>query len=165
MDNTIDSLQIEIESNFKSADNGINKLKNSIKKLVEINENLASMNSNSSIKIRELASSLEKLKRAGDGIGELANQLKSLSKLNLDNLSKGPERAAKLADAIKKTQDETLKNDTVNIEADIDTEKVKGKLAGLGTFLSPLASVFSRVGNVASSIFTGLSSKFGPIFF
>jgi phage-related protein len=153
MDNTIDSLQIEIESNFKSADNGINKLKNSIKKLVEINENLANMNSNSSIKIRELAASLEKLKSAGDGIGELANQLKSLSKLNLDNLSKGPERAAKLADAIKKTQDETLKNGTVNIKADIDTEKVQGKLSGLGMFLWPLASKFSWLGNIASSMF------------
>lgn len=153
MDNTIDSLQIEIESNFKSADNGINKLKNSIKKLVEINENLANMNSNSSMKIRELASSLEKLKSAGDGIGELANQLKSLSKLNLDNLSKGPERAAKLADAIKKTQDETFKNGTVNIKADIDTEKVQGKLSRLGVFLSPLASKFSWLGNIASSMF------------
>lgn len=153
MDNTIDSLQIEIESNFKSADNGINKLKNSIKKLVEINENLANMNSNSSMKIRELASSLEKLKSAGDGIGELANQLKSLSKLNLDNLSKGPERAAKLADAIKKTQDETFKNGTVDIKADIDTERVQGKLAGLGMFLSPLASKFSWLGNIASSMF------------
>lgn len=153
MDNTIDSLQIEIESNFKSADNGINKLKNSIKKLVEINENLANMNSNSSIKIRELASSLEKLKSAGDGIGELANQLKSLSKLNLDNLSKGPEKAAKLADAIKKTQDETFKNGTVDIKADIDTERVQGKLSRLGVFLSPLASKFSWLGNIASSIF------------
>lgn len=153
MDNTIDSLQIEIESNFKSADNGINKLKNSIKKLVEINENLANMNSNSSMKIRELAASLEKLKAAGDGIGELASQLKSLSKINLDNLSKGPERAAKLADAIKKTQDETFKNGTVNIKADIDTERVQGKLAGLGMFLSPLASKFSWLGNIASSMF------------
>jgi phage-related protein len=160
MDNTIDSLQIEIESNFKSADNGINKLKNSIKKLVEINENLASMNSNSSIKIRELASSLEKLKRAGDGIGELANQLKSLSKLNLDNLSKGPERAAKLADAIKKTQekDTTFDDKEIQIEARIDTEQVQGKLSGLASFLSPVAEKFKWLGSLGSSVFYTIGS-------
>lgn len=164
MENTIDSLQIEIESNFKSADNGINKLKNSIKKLVEINENLANMNSNSSIKIRELASSLEKLKRAGDGIGELANQLKSLSKINLDNLSKKPTKVAELGNMAKDAVANDTKEQVVDVKANVDTETINSKLAGLASKFQPIISKFSELGGVGASVFGKLGVIGGVAF-
>ena len=164
MENTIDSLQIEIESNFKSADNGINKLKNSIKKLVEINENLANMNSNSSIKIKELASSLEKLKRAGDGIGELANQLKSLSKINLDNLSKKPTKVAELGNMAKDAVANDTKEQVVDVKANVDTETINSKLAGLASKFQPIISKFSELGGVGASVFGKLGVIGGVAF-
>ena len=153
MDNTIDSLQIEIESNFKSADNGINKLKNSIKKLVAINESLANMNSNSSVKIRELATSLEKLKAAGDGIGELANQLKSLSKINLDNLSKKPTKVAELGNIAKDAVANDTKEQVIDVKANVDTETINSKLAGVASKFQPIISKFIELGSVGTSVF------------
>lgn len=164
MDNTIDSLQIEIESNFKSADNGINKLKNSIKKLVEINENLANMNSNSSVKIRELASSLEKLKSAGDGIGELANQLKSLSKLNLDNLSKKPTKVAELGNMAKDAVANDTKEQVIDIKANVDTETINSKLAGVASKFQPIISKFIELSGVGTSVFSKLGVIGGSAF-
>lgn len=164
MENTIDSLQIEIESNFKSADNGINKLKNSIKKLVEINENLANMNSNSSIKIKELASSLEKLKRAGDGIGELANQLKSLSKINLDNLSKKPTKVAELGNMAKDAVANDTKEQVVDVKVNVNTETINSKLTGLASKFQPIISKFSELGGVGASVFGKLGVIGGVAF-
>jgi hypothetical protein len=55
VDNTIDTLQIEIESSTTDAQRGLTKLKNSLQKLTEMSNAVANMNSDGISKLKEMA--------------------------------------------------------------------------------------------------------------
>lgn len=65
MDNTIDTLQIEIESSTTDAQRGLTKLKNSLQKLTEMSNAVANMNSDGISKLRKWHRVLNPLQMPG----------------------------------------------------------------------------------------------------
>ena len=91
MDNTIDTLQIEIESSTTDAQRGLTKLKNSLQKLTEMSNAVANMNSDDISKLKEMAQGVESLANAGSnpGLSAAVSELRKLSKIDFSNLGAG----------------------------------------------------------------------------
>ena len=102
MDNTIDTLQIEIESSTTDAQRGLTKLKNSLQKLTEMSNAVANMNSDGISKLKEMAQGVESLANAGSnpGLSAAVSELRKLSKIDFSNLGAGSEKISEIADKV-----------------------------------------------------------------
>lgn len=164
MDNTIDNLQIQIESTTTNAQRGLTKLKNSLQKLIEMSESVAKMNSNGVEKLKSMAQGVESLANAGSnpGLSTAISELRKLSKIDFSNLGAGSEKISEIADKIGKISNAnpvsnitkpSESSETVNISPSVDVEETQSKL--------------SRLKEVATTIFssikTGASSTFGVV--
>ena len=139
MDNTIDTLQIEIESSTTDAQRGLTKLKNSLQKLTEMSNAVANMNSNGISKLKEMAQGVESLANAGSnpGLSAAVSELRKLSKIDFSNLGAGSEKISEIADKVGEI---TNANPTSNISVPtkevsegVDAEETKAKLLSLGS--------------------------------
>lgn len=84
MDNTIDTLQIEIEASTTDAQRGLTKLKNSLKKLAELSEAAAKMSGDGIEKLKTMSQSISSLADSGNdpGLRTAISELKKLAKID-----------------------------------------------------------------------------------
>ena len=102
MDNTIDTLQIEIESSTTGGQRSITKLKNSLEKLAEMSENVAKISSEGVSKLKAMADGVEALGNAGNnpGLSKAISELRKLSKLDFSGIATGSDKIKEIADAV-----------------------------------------------------------------
>lgn len=172
MDNTIDTLQIEIESSTTDAQRGLTKLKNSLQKLTEMSNAVANMNSDGISKLKEMAQGVESLANAGSnpGLSAAVSELRKLSKIDFSNLGAGSEKISEIADKVGEitnanptstiTPPETS-TETVPIAPSVDVEETKSKLSQLKEFA---ANIFSSIKTGATTIFGGVAKVIGGAF-
>lgn len=172
MDNTIDTLQIEIESSTTDAQRGLTKLKNSLQKLTEMSNAVANMNSDGISKLKEMARGVESLANAGSnpGLSAAVSELRKLSKIDFSNLGAGSEKISEIADKVGKitnanptstiTPPETS-TETVPIAPSVDVEETKSKLSQLKEFA---ANIFSSIKTGATTVFGGVAKVIGGAF-
>lgn len=172
MDNTIDTLQIEIESSTTDAQRGLTKLKNSLQKLTEMSNAVANMNSDDISKLKEMAQGVESLANAGSnpGLSAAVSELRKLSKIDFSNLGAGSEKISEIADKVGEitnanptstiTPPETS-TETVPIAPSVDVEETKSKLSQLKEFA---ANIFSSIKTGATIVFGGVAKVIGGAF-
>ena len=172
MDNTIDTLQIEIESSTTDAQRGLTKLKNSLQKLTEMSNAVANMNSDGISKLKEMAQGVESLANAGSnpGLSAAVSELRKLSKIDFSNLGAGSEKISEIADKVGEitnanptstiTPPETS-TETVPIAPSVDVEETKSKLSQLKEFA---ANIFSSIKTGATTVFGGVAKVIGGAF-
>ncbi len=172
MDNTIDTLQIEIESSTTDAQRGLTKLKNSLQKLTEMSNAVANMNSDGISKLKEMAQGVESLANAGSnpGLSAAVSELRKLSKIDFSNLGAGSEKISEIADKVGEitnanptstiTPPETS-TETVPIAPSVDVEETKSKLSQLKDFA---ANIFSSIKTGATTVFGGVAKVIGGAF-
>ena len=172
MDNTIDTLQIEIESSAKGASQGLTKLKNSLTKLQEMSQSLTNLSGDGISKLKTMADGVSSLANAGsnEGLKECVNQLKRLSNIDMSKLSQTTEKVKELAEAVGSAnapQTETTKDfaDTSfeggEVEATTQSffERLRATASSTATFIK---TAFSSIKSSISSAFDKIgSSKFG----
>lgn len=160
MDNTIDSLNIEIESTTNDGLKGLKQLRSSLRKLADLADEVGKINSEGLGKFRDFTSSIKTLSDAGSnpGLSTAVSEIRKLSKLNFSNLSTGTEEIKQLAQTIDKlptkaistnttpTPAATPSNSIVPIEASTEIEEVRGKLSSLRTILGQVFSIVQTVG-------------------
>ena len=172
MDNTIDTLQIEIESSTTDAQRGLTKLKNSLQKLTEMSNAVVNMNSDGISKLKEMAQGVESLANAGSnpGLSAAVSELRKLSKIDFSNLGAGSEKISEIADKVGEitnanptstiTPPETS-TETVPIAPSVDVEETKSKLSQLKEFA---ANIFSSIKTGATTVFGGVAKVIGGAF-
>ena len=172
MDNTIDTLQIEIESSTTDAQRGLTKLKNSLQKLTEMSNAVANMNSDGISKLKEMAQGVESLANAGSnpGLSAAVSELRKLSKIDFSNLGTGSEKISEIADKVGEitnanptstiTPPETF-TETVHIAPSVDVEETKSKLSQLKEFA---ANIFSSIKTRSTTVFGGVAKVIGGAF-
>lgn len=172
MDNTIDTLQIEIESSTTDAQRGLTKLKNSLQKLTEMSNAVANMNSDGISKLKEMAQGVESLANAGSnpGLSAAVSELRKLSKIDFSNLGAGSEKISEIADKVGEitnanptstiTPPETS-TETVPIAPSVDVEETKSKLSQLKEFA---ANIFSSIKTGTTIVFGGVAKVIGGAF-
>lgn len=164
MDNTIDSLQIEITSTTTDAQRGLTKLKNSLQKLTEMSNAVANMNGDGISKLKSMAQGVESLANAGSNpsLSAAVSELKKLSKIDFSNLGTGSEKISEIADKVGEISNANptanittpdVSSETVDIAPGVDVEETAGKLSKLKEVAT----------NVFSAIKTGASSVFGTV--
>lgn len=173
MDNTIDSLQIEIESTTTDAQRGLTKLKNSLQKLIDMSDSIAKMNGDGLSKLKSMAESVDALGNAGNnpGLSAAVSELKKLSKIDFSNLGAGSEKISEIAEKANEiaasnptstiTTPEVSPDTNVTIEPGVDVEETKSKLAMLKGFA---ANVFSAIGSGAKSVFGTVGKVISSVF-
>lgn len=171
MDNTMDTLQIEIESTTKGAQSGLTKLKNSLKKLTEMSNEVAKINGEGVSRLREMAGGLDAISNAGNnpGLSKAISELRKLSKIDFSNLGAGSAKVSEIANKVSalpaSTQTQALVPvnpvplDLDKLMPSVDIENVKGRFVSLGSVAS---SVFSRIGSMSRMAFSGLG-KIGGV--
>src|SRR5574344_214951 len=102
MDNTIDTLQIEIESSTTGGQRGLTKLKNSLAKLAEMSEGIAKISGEGVSKLKAMADGVEALGNAGDnpGLGKAISGLRKLSNLDFSNLNDAKQAVQNVTDLV-----------------------------------------------------------------
>lgn len=134
MDNTIDSLEIELEyvGDFK----GLKNLKKHLKGLAEVCEEVK-INDDAIKKIRSLSKGITSISASSPGLKTVVSQLKQLSKINLSNLDGGEDKTSKVADKAS-TQASTR----------IDTKSTKQKVEEFYSKVKQGYSVFDNIKNL-----------------
>ena len=176
MSNTIESLELEIQSNSKSAVSGIDALTQSLTKLRnatkggvgltsvakqmgELNTAANGINSNGATNVEGLAKAIQML--SGTKISaNIANQINSINKsLQNADFSGGKEKMASLVDALSPLGDMGKTNlgsyvsnikklpETFNELSKIDMTSVTAKIQELATALKPLGDEMQKVAN------------------
>ena len=164
MDNTIDSLQIEITSTTTDAQRGLTKLKNSLQKLTEMSDAVANMNEGGISKLKAMAEGVESLANAGSnpGLSTAISELRKLSKIDFSNLGAGSDKVSEIAENISKisnanpTANVGLSGKEIDIASKVDPEETKSKLFSL-------RSVFEDIKQKANSLKDTVSSAFYTI--
>ena len=120
MDNTIDSLQIEITSTTTDAQRGLTKLKNSLQKLTEMSNAVANMNGDGISKLKSMAQGVESLANAGSnpGLSAAVSELKKLSKIDFSNLGTGSEKISEIANKVGEISGGKISTPTMNATTD-----------------------------------------------
>lgn len=179
MSTTIDTLQIEIESNSSSAASGIEALARSlgelkkngainvaVKNLKNLKEALSGLNSVSSqaYKLSALATSMERLaavgsiRSLGNGISNLASSLKDLDSINSKNIAPTIEKIAEAVAPLSSFKAGGLPN-MMNALAKIGkvTESLDdNKIAAFGERVKRLNEVLEPLSTKMTTIQTGL---------
>lgn len=172
MDNTIDTLQIEIESSTTDAQRGLTKLKNSLQKLTEMSNAVANMNSEGINKLKSMAKGVAALANAGSnpGLSTAVSELKKLSKIDFSNLGTGSEKISEIADKVGEISNANptanittpdVSSETVEITPSVDVEETTGKLSRIKEVAT---NVFSGIKSVASSVFGTVGKVIGGAF-
>ena len=172
MDNTIDNLQIEIESSTTDAQRGLTKLKNSLQKLTEMSNAVANMNEGGISKLKTMAEGVESLANAGSnpGLSTAISELRKLSKIDFSNLGAGSDKVSEIAEKVGEiTAANPTSNitppaasaETVDIAPSVDVESTKGKLSQLKAFA---LTVFSSIGGTAKTVFGGIGKVASGVF-
>lgn len=164
MDNTIDTLQIEIESSTTDAQRGLTKLKNSLQKLTEMSNAVANMNEGGISKLKAMAEGVKSLANAGSnpGLSTAISELRKLSKIDFSNLGAGSDKVSEIAESISKisnanpTANVGLSGKEIDIAPTVDPEETKRKLFSL-------SSVFEDIKQKANSLKDTVSSAFYTI--
>ena len=164
MDNTIDTLQIEIESSTTDAQRGLTKLKNSLQKLTEMSNAVANMNEGGISKLKAMAEGVKSLANAGSnpGLSTAISELRKLSKIDFSNLGAGSDKVSEIAESISKisnanpTANVGLSGKEIDIAPKVDPEETKSKLFSL-------SSVFEDIKQKANSLKDTVSSAFYTI--
>lgn len=155
MDNTIDTLQIEIESSTTDAQRGLTKLKNSLQKLTEMSNAVANMNSDGISKLKEMAQGVESLANAGSnpGLSAAVSELRKLSKIDFSNLGAGSEKISEIADKVGEitnanpiTAPSVDKSDSSQVN--IDTNSITDSENALNRTKEALDAVKEKAGEV-----------------
>lgn len=161
-DNSIDNLQIEIESTTTDAQRGLTKLKNSLQKLSEMSDGIAKMNSDGISKLKSMAEGVESIANAGNnpGLSKAISELRKLAKIDFSNVGAGSEKLAEVADRVSAVSSPTADvvpptspTATVPIEPGVDVETTKTKLSSLKEVA---VNVFNTIKNVGKTVFTGI---------
>ena len=172
MDNTIDSLQIEITSTTTDAQRGLTKLKNSLQKLTDMSNAIANMNGDGISKLKSMAQGVEALANAGSnpGLSAAVSELKKLSKIDFANLGTGSEKISEIADKVGEISNANptanitipdVSSETVDIAPGVDVEETAGKLLRLKEVAT---NVFSGIKSGASSVFGTIGKIIGGAF-
>lgn len=165
MDNTIDTLQIEIEASTTDAQRGLTKLKNSLKKLAELSEAAAKMSGDGIEKLKTMSQSISSLADSGNdpGLRTAISELRKLAKIDFSGLGAGSEKISEIADKVKKIKkikdaDKTpdASSPSEKIPAGIDVEDTKTKLLSLN-------SVFDAIKQKAEAVRDSIVSAFYSI--
>lgn len=171
-DNSIDNLQIKIESTTTDAQRGLTKLKNSLQKLSEMSDGIAKMNSEGITKLKSMAEGIDSIANAGNnpGLSKAISELRKLAKIDFSNVGAGSEKLAEVADRVSAVSSPTADvvpptspTSTVPIEPSVDVETTKVKLKSLKEVATSVfnaikgggKAVFSGIGKIASSAFNG----------
>lgn len=138
MDNTIDTLQIEIESSTTDAQRGLTKLKNSLQKLKEMSDSVGNISNDGVTKLKAIADGVDALAKVGEsgGLKTAVSELQKLSKLDFSNLGAGAEKisqvAAKVSDISNNTPTSTIaptiSTKTVDIAPSVDVQHITADL-------------------------------------
>lgn len=167
MDNTMDTLQIEIESTTKGAQSGLTKLKNSLKKLTEMSNEVSKINGDGISKLHAMAQGIDSLANAGNnpGLSTAINELKKLAKLDFSNLGAGSDKISQVADKVSSV---TANNPTAAIplppHSPTDFGKIEPRVklvdakSRLEQFRGFASNVFSSIGGIGKSVFRGVGS-------
>lgn len=193
MDNTIDTLQIEIESSTKGASQGLTKLKNSLTKLQEMSQGLANISGDGISKLKTMADGVSALANAGnnEGLKNCITQLKRLSNIDMSKVSETTDKVKELAEAVSQTSagqpTPTKEFSDVQFapgesEGEVKSffERLKESASSTTTFIkekfatlkSSISSAFDKIGsskfakalNVATSSLRGLTKLIGGTF-
>ena len=124
MDNTIDTLQIEIRASTTDAQRGLTKLKNSLKKLAELSEAAAKMSGDGIEKLKTMSQSISSLADSGNdpGLRTAISELRKLAKIDFSGLGAGSEKISEIADKVKKIK--KIKDADKTPDASSPTEKI-----------------------------------------
>lgn len=184
MDNTIDNLQIEIESSATGGQRGLTKLKNSLEKLAEMSEGIAKISGDGISKLKAMADGVNALGNAGNnpGLSKAISELRKLSKLDFSSISAGSDKIKEIADAVdsklssksiaKPTPIPTAMDETVEIlpTSELMSQgqsffeffaSVKETAVSTGT---ELVTVFSTTFGIISRIVKGAATAFSFLF-
>lgn len=134
MDNTIDSLEIELEYVGDFNGKGIKNLKKNLKEISELCQEVK-INDEAIKKIRSLSKGIASLSASGSGLKTLVTQLGKLSKMNL----------SKLGDAENPADDN--KKQAKSGKVDVDTSAAKQKVEEFYSKVKQGYSVFDSVKN------------------
>ena len=155
MDNTIDTLQIEIESSTKGASQSLTKLKNSLTKLQELSNTLANISGDGISKLKTMADGVSALANAGnnEGLKNCITQLKRLSNLDMSKVSETTDKVKELAEAVSQTSagQPTPTKDFVDVP--VEPGKSEGEVE----------SFFARLKEKASSTTTFIKERFASM--
>ena len=184
MDNTIDNLQIEIESSVTGGQRGLTRLKNSLEKLAEMSEGIAKISGDGISKLKAMADGVDALGNAGNnpGLSKAISELRKLSKLDFSGISAGSDKIKEIADAVdsklgsksvaKPTPIPTAMTETVEILPTSELRNqgqsffeffasVKEKAVSTGTALVIVfATAFGIISRIVKGAATALSSLF-----
>lgn len=164
MDNTLDTLQIEIESTTKGAQSGLTKLKNSLKKLTEMSNEVAKINGDGISKLRDMASGLDTIAKAGNnpGLAKAISELRKLTKIDFSNLGVGSDKISDIANKVGSLPATTqtkaiapkspIPTDVTSIAPGVDVENATAQFTELELRAT---SVFSRIGAIGKSALGG----------
>ena len=184
MDNTIDNLQIEIESSVTGGQRGLTRLKNSLEKLAEMSEGIAKISGDGISKLKAMADGVNALGNAGNnpGLSKAISELQKLSKLDFSGISAGSDKIKEIADAVdsklgsksiaKPTPIPTAMDETVEILPTSELmnqgqsffeffASVKEKAVSTGT---ALVNVFATAFSIISRIVKGAATAFSSLF-
>ena len=161
MDNTIDTLQIEIESSTTGGQRGITKLKNSLEKLAEMSEGISKISGEGVSKLKAMADGVEALGNAGNnpGLGKAISELRKLSKLDFSGIATGSDKIKEIADAV----DGQLANQKVDAPT---ASPASGETVDIlpGSEVASLKSRFSEIKTDALAMFGTIAAKGKPVF-
>lgn len=162
MDNTIDNLQIEIESSATGGQRGLTKLKNSLEKLAEMSEGIAKISGDGISKLKSMADGVDALGNAGNnpGLSKAISELRKLSKLDFSGISAGSDKIKDIADAVNSklgskgiaepTPTPTAMNETVEI---LPTSELRNQRKNFSEFFASVKEKAVSTGNVLRNIF------------
>jgi phage-related protein len=157
VDNTIDTLQIEIESTTTDAQRGLTRLKNSLQKLTEISNSLGKMNGDGVSKLKAIATGLDSLASAGNnpGLSKTISELKRLSNLDFSNLGAGAGKISEIAGKVSEMSaaspvaavaPATAPSTTVDIAPSVDVQRTQADFTKVKTTATQVFSSIKSVG-------------------
>lgn len=166
VDNTIDTLQIEIESTTTDAQRGLTRLKNSLQKLTEISDSLGKMNGDGISKLKAMATGLDSLASAGSnpGLSKTISELKRLSSLDFSNLGAGAGKISEIAGKVSAMSaaspvaavaPTTAPSTTVDIAPGVDVQRTQADFTKVKTTAT---QVFSSIKSVGAGAFKALGA-------
>lgn len=192
MATTIDSLQLEIQSNSTSAASGIDSLAKALKKLSknsDINEAVTSLNnlrkslhafvnmpSNAS-KIESLATSMAKLKKVGKidlgtSLGSVKTALTSLGAIDIDGVAPQIERVAEALTPLNSVKGSGFKSaidGLKNLDKAVDSmdagsiDRFVAKIKELDEKLTPVSKKLVAIGNAFKGVNLSAASAGGGL--
>lgn len=155
MDNTIDTLKIEIESSATDAQRGLTKLRNSLQKITEVSNAVAKMNGDGISKLKVIARGVESLANAGSnpGLSAAVSELRKLSKIDFSNFGAESERISEIANKVGEIKNinpitASSINKSDDSQVNIDSESLTDAENSLNQTKAALDSINKKAGEV-----------------